>query len=163
MARTPVTQYAQPQDLQTIGALPSFVQSLTTAQINEALVNASAMMDEAFASQFALPLVVDPDAVPPIIIPGSVVQYCCWIAIYILISARGYDPQDAVQATFETRFKLSQAWLDRVADGTRRPQVTDSSPSAAPGLTTPAAQPQTVSPTTGTPFAGQTWGTWARR
>jgi hypothetical protein len=68
-----------------------------------------------------------------------------------------------VQVTFETRFKLSQAWLDRVADGTRRPQVTDSSPSAAPGLTTPSAQPRTVSPTTGTPFANLTWGTQFRR
>ncbi len=163
MARTPVTQYAQPQDLQNIGALPSFVQSLTSDSITEALVNASSMMDEAFASQFTLPLVVDPDNEPPIIIPGSVVQYCCWAAVYILIAQRGYDPTDAVQATFETRFKLFQAWLDRVSDGTRRPRVTDSSPSAAPGLTTPAAQPRTVSPTTGTPVAGRTWGTWARR
>ena len=160
---TPVTQYAQPADLQNVGALPSFMQSLTSGQIASALVNASAMMDEAFASQFMLPLGVDPDATPPIIIPGSVVQYCCWIAIYILIAARGYDPQDAVQATFETRFKLAQAWLDRVGNGTRRPQVTDSSPSAAPGLTTPAAQPRTVSPTTGTPWAGMTWGTQFRR
>jgi phage gp36-like protein len=159
VARTPVTQYAQPEDLQNVGALPSFMQSVTSDQMDEALVNASSMMDEAFASQFMLPLVVDPDNVPPIIIPGSVVQYCCWIAIFILITARGYDPEDPVQATFETRMKMSQAWLDRVGDGTRRPQVTDSSPSAAPGLTTP----RTVSPTTGTPFAGQTWGTWARR
>ena len=148
------SQYATPTDLANVGALPTFVQSLTSGQMTEALQTASAFMDSYFISRFMLPIVTW---------SYDVVQCCCQLAIYNLIAARGYNPNNPAELVYETRFNQACKWLKDVANGVATPFMTDSSPSAAPGQATPTAIPNTVSPTSGTPFAGQTWGTWSRR
>lgn len=146
--------YATATDLSQVGALPSFVQSLTSAQQTEAIRNASAFMDSYLASRFMLPLVTW---------TYDVTICCCQIAIYYLVQARGYNPNNPAEDTYRIRYEQCVSWLKDVARGQATPQITDSSPGAAPGNPAPSASPNTVSPTTGTPWQGQTWNTWARR
>jgi len=148
------SQYATPDDLAKVGALPSFVQSLTGTQVVEALQTASSQMDSYFISRFMLPIITWSQ---------DVVQCCCVLASYTLIAARGYNPNNPAELVYETRYNQQMKWLKDVANGVATPFMTDSSPSAAPGQSTPSASPNTVSPTTGTPIQNMKWGTWARR
>lgn len=148
------SQYAQPGDLAKVGALPSFVQSLTSDQITEALQTASALMDSYFIARFTLPIQTW---------TYDVVQCCCVLAVYTLIAARGYNPNNPAELVYETRFNQQMRWLKDVANGVATPFMTDSSPNAAAGQASPTASPNTVSPTTGTPAQNTKWGTWARR
>jgi phage gp36-like protein len=148
--------YATPTDLQNVGGTPAFVQSLTAAQMQEAIQNASALIDAYLGSYLVLPLIqIDP----------SITQKCCEIAIWYLITARGYNPQKTAEAMFEKRFEQALAFLKDCANNKARPAgVKDSSPSAQPGAAALPAGPQTVNPQTGTtPTGPTTWGTWARR
>ena len=148
------SQYATASDLAAVGALPAFVQSLTSAQQTEALQNASAFMDSYFASRFQLPITTW---------TYDVTLCCVQIAIYYLVQARGYNPNNPAEDTYRIRYEQCISWLKDVARGQATPQVTDSSPNASPGAPAPSASPNTVSPTTGTPLQGTNWGTWARR
>jgi phage gp36-like protein len=148
------SSYATPTDLANVGALPAFTQSLTAAQQTEAIQNASAFMDSYFSSRFMLPLVTW---------TYDVTLCCAQIAIYYLVQARGYNPNNPAEDTYRVRYEQCINWLKDVARGQATPQITDSSSGAAPGVPTPSASPNTVSPTTGTPAQGTTWGTWARR
>jgi phage gp36-like protein len=131
--------------------LGQFYQTLTAAQVTEALQNASGMIDDALPSGYQLPLVQW---------PWSFVQYTCWMAAYILIQARGYNPQNPAELTFETRWKWAQVWLDKLRKNGMRPgQIVDSSNNAQPGQSAPNAAPNTVSPSP----TNRTWGTNWRR
>lgn len=145
------SQYAQPGDLQNLGMLGQFYQTLTAAQVTEALQSASGLIDDALPSGYTLPLVQW---------PYSFVQYSCWMAAYILIQARGYNPQNPAELTFETRWKWSQLWLDKLRKNGMRPgQIIDSSSGAVAGASAPNAAPNTVSPSP----TNRTWGTHWRR
>lgn len=148
------SQYATATDLAQIGALPAFVQSLSSAQVTEALQTASSIMDGYFASRFTLPILTW---------TYDVVQWCCVIAVYHLAASRGLNPNNPAELIYQDRYDRAMKWLKDVANNQATPQMTDSSTGAQPGFPAPAASPNTVSPTTGTPFAGQTWNTWARR
>jgi phage gp36-like protein len=148
--------YAQASDLSNVGALPGFVQSLTATQISEALQTASAEIDTILGAYLQLPLTQS----DPIL-----VQACCNIAIWNLITARGYNPQNPAEEMYEKRYQRTWDLLKMWANNQARPAVAvDSSPSGGPGQATPNAGPQTVNPQTGTTATGPTtWGTWARR
>jgi phage gp36-like protein len=146
--------YATPTDLAQVGALPAFVQSLTAAQMSEAIQTASAFMDTYLSSKFTLPLKQ---------ISYDVVQCCCVIAIYYLVQARGYNPNNPAEDTYRIRYEQQCRWLKDVANGQATPQVTDSSPTAAPGQPTPTLSPNAVSPTSSFSPGGVLWGTWARK
>jgi phage gp36-like protein len=146
--------YCQPSDLALVGALPTFVQSLTAAQQIEAIQTASALMDSYFVARFTLPLVQ---------CSYDVVQCCAKLAIFFLVQARGYNPLNPAELVYETTYNQQIKWLKDVANGQATPQVTDSSPSAAPGLPTPTSSPNAVSPTSSIVPGGISWGTWARR
>lgn len=150
MPINPPSQYAQPSDFSSIGVLPALAQSLTGAQITQALQNASVIMDTYIGQQFDLPL-LEWDA--------SLTQYCCWIARFTLLGVRGYNPNNPAEQSYYDMYKLALAWLKDVANGIATPQVTDSSPNATPGEHAPASRPNTVSPSPG----NATWGTWSRQ
>lgn len=149
------SQYATPTDLANVGALPAFVQSLTTAQMVEALQTASDMCDIYLSQRFTLPLIQSSPAL---------VQACCQIAIYNLVAARGYNPNNPAELVYETRYNQAIATLKYIGSNHGTPSgIIDSSPGAAPGVPATQSSPSTVSPTTGTPWAGATWGTGSRR
>ena len=150
MAVNTPSQYASPTDFQQIGVLPALAQSLTAAQIVQALQTASVIMDGYLGQQFNLPL-VEWDF--------SLTQYCCWIARFTLLGARGYNPLNPQEASYYDTYKLAMTWLKDVSNGRATPQVTDSSPNAAPGVHAPETGPTTVSPSPG----NRTWGTWSRQ
>lgn len=146
--------YCQASDLANVGALPGWFQSLTSAQINEAIQTASALMDGYFVARFQLPLVQ---------VSYDVVLCCASLSVYILVAPRGYNPNNPAELVYETRYKQQISWLKDVANGQATPGVTDSSSTAAPGLPNPSTGPVAVSPTSTIAPGGISWNTWARR
>ncbi len=149
------SQYAQPADLQSVGLLGTFLQTVPVADQTAALKAASAIMDSYLGQQFTLPIQQW---------SFDVQQYCCWITAYVLVQQRGYNPGNAAEETFKERYDISMKWLKDVANGIATPaQILDSSPNAQPGTPAPAAQPQVTSPGIAAGLSHPTWDTWARR
>jgi phage gp36-like protein len=148
--------YATPTDLQNVGGVPAFVQSLTAAQMTEALQNASGRIDAYLGSYLILPLIQS---------DVTLTQACCDIAIWLLVKARGFNPNNPAEVVYYNAYKDAVSFLKDMANNKARPAgIIDSSPSASPGASTLSAGPQTVNPQTGTtPTGPASWNTWARR
>jgi phage gp36-like protein len=145
------SQYAQPADLQSVGLLGTFLQLVPVPSQVQALQNASAIMDGYIGQRFILPIVTW----------GFDIQmHCCWLAAFILIQQRGYNPQNPAEKTWEERYDKAMAWLKDVSNGKATPsQVLDSSPNAQPGASAPQSSPQVVSPGLAAGVVPPTWGT----
>jgi phage gp36-like protein len=123
--------------------------SISSAAVQDAaLFAASQEIDNALRDQYQLPLTQW---------GNDIVKYTCWIAAYSLICIRGFNPNNEADAVYEKNDDKARKWLSLVAQGRFSPDITDSSPNAAPGVQAPAAQPQAASPSN-----NRTRGTWRR-
>lgn len=146
------TQYAQISDLnQVISAAALTHPSTGTAAQNAALLAASVEVDEALRDQFEIPLTS----------PGtSVIDVVCNIAAYRLVCLRGFNPE--ADGHYETNVKAARSRLLQWAKGILTPDVTDSSPNAAPGVHSSEAQPNGVTASPINSTGGSTRGTSSR-
>lgn len=138
-----ITQYAQISDLAVAGINAAALSGFTTPQQNEALENASRLLDGYFRNKFRLPFVQ---------VGADVVRATCIIAAYDLMFGRGFNPSAGGDPNIEKRYlgiigepPHRLGWADMVALGKITPDVTDSSPAAAEGR--PSARPRVVTST----------------
>ena len=149
------SMYAQPSDLAQVGLLGTFLQIVPLPSQIQSLQTASGIMDGYLQQVFTLPLQTW---------GYDVQQYCCWIAAYILVQQRGYNPNNTAETTFKDRYEMAMKWLNDVTNHRATPQqVLDSSPNAQPNTPAAIASPQLSSPglAAGVPPPA-TWGTWGR-
>jgi phage gp36-like protein len=137
---SPITQYAQIADLAVAGINAAALSGFSTPQQNEALVNASRLLDGYLRNKFKLPLVQ---------VGQDVVRATCIIAAYDLMFGRGFNPSAGADPNIEKRYKgiigdppHQLGWADLVSNGKITPDVTDSSPAAAEGR--PASRPRVI-------------------
>ena len=130
-----ITVYATITDLQNVGLPPGALANVSAASQQEALQNASSMMDDHFQSQYTLPFLT---------ISYSLTQYCCLIAAYLIMQGKGFNPSDASDQSVRQGYLDAMAWLDGVARRRIHPAVTDSATPAniAPGPRVYAAPSQ---------------------
>lgn len=132
----PSSQYAQLSDLTIYGAPATALNTpqLTPAIQLNALVSASAVMDSYFAGRYQLPLAQW---------GVEVVDACCRIATYQLISVRGYNPASAADVNIRERYLDAIDWLNKVQRQAAHPNVTPTQ-SQSPGYAQPFVQSSSV-------------------
>jgi phage gp36-like protein len=113
-----VSQYAQPADLATYGINPIALQHVDLTAQNNALVAASERMDSYFNGRYALPLL------PPFDI--SIVMNCSYIAAYILMSVRGFRPEQGADDLLRMNFQDAIKWCEGVQRQAIHPNVMQS-------------------------------------
>jgi phage gp36-like protein len=138
---TPVTQYAQISDFAVAGVPASAVAMFTDQQKNQALVNASRLLDGYFRSKFTLPFVQ---------VGQDVARAAAIVAAYDLMVSRGYNPAAGADSIILTRYReiigtppSLLGWADLVSNGKIAPDVTDSSPQAVEG--SPSSRARVIS------------------
>jgi phage gp36-like protein len=119
-----MARYATLQHLFQLGAPESAFRGLpvpfTDEELEAGLEAACGHVDSYLSSRFTLPLVV----------AGSAIRRAvCIIAAYDLLTGRGYNPanQGDDSSQLDKRYASTEKWLDKVADGTVKPDATDSS------------------------------------
>ena len=112
--------YATTADLQTAGLPPGVLSSVDTFTQELALERASAQADGALRTQYRLPIVAPYD--PALV--DAVVQ----IAVWRLMMRRGFSPQQGSDTTFRIGYEDAMEFLRRVANGTIRIAVVQSTP-----------------------------------
>lgn len=133
------TLYAQPSDLLKYGMSVAALSSPSTglAQQNACLLAASSEIDDAIGQRLQLPLIQWGD---------DIVMHCCWLASWGLIQIRGFDPDNAGDATYKQRWDAAQKWLEAIASGEKSLRAIDSSPNNNLGDSSPNSSPLTYSP-----------------
>jgi len=110
--------YCTLADLKDLGILEDAIRTISTERQQKAIEAASAEMDGYLGSQYRLPLKnwgLD------------VKMMCARLATYILIAARGFDPDDDGDRQIQAMHDMAERWLQRVANGNMAIQVEDSS------------------------------------
>lgn len=138
---TPVTQYGQISDFQVAGVPASAIAMFNPTQQNQALINASRLLDGYFRSKFTLPFVQ---------VGQDVARATAIVAAYDLMVTRGYNPVAGSDSIILTRYReiigdppSHLGWADLVANGKIAPDVTDSSPQAVEG--SPSSRARVIS------------------
>lgn len=126
--------YAQVSDFGTYGINEAATRSIDSTKIAKNLSSASRKIDQFLRSQFTLPILVWGD---------DLREMCCVLAVWPLISGRGYNPENGVDKNIKDRYDDAMALLKLWAGGTAIPSVTDSAPGASEGR--PSARPRMVS------------------
>lgn len=134
--------YAEVSDFAAFGISENAVKGYDATKIAKALAAASRFMDGYLRPQFTLPLVDWTD---------DVKRACCIIAVWDILSGRGYNPESGADANIKERYytivgdpaRPGSGWLPGVAAGRIIPSVTDSSPGGTEGR--PSARPVMVS------------------
>ena len=125
-----MSRYALVADLYVHGAPASAFGSLTDAQRQQALDDASDDFDAVISSQGTLPLTAW---------PGTVTQKLCHVATYQLLCVVGFNPNVGADMNYRLRHDDARSWMRDVARGIIRPLVTFSTPRAT------TAQPRVAS------------------
>jgi phage gp36-like protein len=134
-----MSQYAQPSDLANYGLSAAALASFTTDEQNAALEAASDEADGYLCNQFTLPLLAW---------KTDLTIKVCKIAAETLICSRGFNPEGSDE-TYIMQAEAARRWLRDVSSKKTTPQVTDSSPSSAPGVTTATGPKVFSQPTRG--------------
>jgi phage gp36-like protein len=119
-----ITQYASIDDLDTLGVTMEALADIEAPPKATALVDASDVMNGYLRGRYTLPLLA---------VSGDFKRYCLAIAVYDLLSARGYNPEAGADGNIRDRYLDAIKWLEGVRDGKINPDVADSSPDAVPG------------------------------
>ncbi|MHB8359253.1 MAG: phage protein Gp36 family protein [Thermoplasmataceae archaeon] len=119
------SQYAQIADLENYISAAALA-GIPTSVLNTLLINASARADAALAAQFTLPLTAW---------SGDLTEAVAKIAVCNAMIYRGFKPGSTMDEVIVDAKNDAERWLERVAKQQWTPQVTDSSPAAAPGVT----------------------------
>lgn len=112
--------YCSVSDLTTIGINPLSFTDVAVPTQEAAIVSASAMIDDHIGGRYPLPLLDW---------PYSFTYHCAKIAVYICLSARGYNPAAGADPLWVTDYKLAVAWAQGIQRQEIHPQVTVSQPS----------------------------------
>lgn len=107
-----------------MGINESALRGFSGDEKNTALNNASRLMDGYFRSRFTLPLVQ---------VGADVRMKCSFIAAYLLLVGRGFNPEKGSDAVIVKNYDDALKWLAGVRDEQLTPDVTDSSPAAVEG------------------------------
>jgi phage gp36-like protein len=122
---TPITEYAGAADLIPYALNRNAFDAIDLPTKVQAINGASRVIDSYLRARFQLPLVQ---------VGEDVKRACAILAVYDLISARGFNPEGtASEANFRLRYQDTIKWLERIADGRAEPDVTDSSSGAHEG------------------------------
>jgi phage gp36-like protein len=125
------SQYASLSDLTTFGAPATALNTpqLTPAIQTGALIAASAVMDTYFTGRYGSQM--------PFTAWGVELNDCCArIAVYQLLSVRGFNPASAADINIRNRYLDAIDWLNKVQRQAIHPNVTP----------TQNASPQTTQP-----------------
>jgi phage gp36-like protein len=93
----------------------------------------------------------------------DLVRFNVDIAVYLLLKQRGFNPNNPAEQSYIDNYDRILKKMNDVANNRYTPDQIQDSSGAPPFANSPQATPNTVSPTTGTACAGQTWGTDYRR
>jgi phage gp36-like protein len=111
--------YIARTELPIYGASSGVLQDVPTSVQDQVCAAVSDFMDGYFDQQFVLPLVEW----------GRDVKECAAkIAIYDLLSIRGFSPDTQADVNIRMRREDAVVWLKLVSEGKISPRVTDSSP-----------------------------------
>ena len=110
--------YCSQEDLTNLGINPDAIRSITSDQLDAAIAAASDEMDGYLGSQYKLPLTAW----------GQDVRLmCARLAIYIVMAARGINPDNPGDQQLESARAIAERWCKRISDGSLALTVTDSS------------------------------------
>lgn len=116
--------YATAAQLLQLGLPGRALTDVSTADRNAALDAASDLADSYLRSRFELPLTAWGD---------DLRRAVCSVAVYDLLSRRGYNPEQGADDNIRARHDDAVRWLEKVAAGLVSPSVTDSSTPATAG------------------------------
>ena len=109
-----MSQYATETNLADYGLPSTALTSLTTAQKNAFLTQASATIDTYLRAHHTLP--ISGEVGPPNTYPGELVEACVAIAAWRILVFRGFNP-DQFDEVYRTRYEDAMAWLRDAAKG----------------------------------------------
>jgi phage gp36-like protein len=109
------TRYCEVAEVGTLGINAAAIADCEPDAISNEISAAADLMDSCFVDRFTLPLVSW----------DSAVRKCCAVLAGAgLLRSRGYSPE--ADPSVKDTLSYWMDWLDKVADGDRRPLVTDS-------------------------------------
>lgn len=126
-----MSSYASLNDLTTYGLPATALGALSSTVQQNALDEASSMIDSYLRGRYVLPLVAW---------GTEITQAACRIGAYNLLSVRGYNPAAGADVNIRDRYMDTVTWLGQVQRQAAHPNVT---PSADPSNS--MQQPQVVS------------------
>ncbi len=134
--------YAEIGDFAAFGISENAIAGYDATKVQKALAAASRVMDGYLRPQFTLPLLAWTD---------DMKRACCIIAVWDILSGRGYNPAAGADENVRERYytimgdpaRPGSGWLPGVAAGRIIPSVTDSAAGGAIGR--PSARPVMVS------------------
>ena len=112
--------YCSVSDLTTIGINPVSLQDVALFEQQNAIVAASALIDDRIGGRYQLPLLAW---------PSSFTYHCAKIAVYICLAARGYSPDAGADPLWVQDYQKAIDWAEGIQRQSIHPQVTPSSPS----------------------------------
>jgi phage gp36-like protein len=117
-----VSSYCTRAELAGLGINADALRGITTTAQDAAIVAASAEMDGYLGARYKLPLSAW---------GADVSMMCARLAVYLLISVRGFNANDPGDAQILEAHDMAERWLSRIAAGNLAPQVTDSAAQGA--------------------------------
>jgi len=112
--------YCSVSDLTTIGINAISLQDVSLVDQQNAIVAASALIDDHISGRYQLPLLAW---------PYSFTLHCSKIAVYICLSVRGYNPDAGADPLWVQDYEKAMEWARGIQRQAIHPQVTPSSPS----------------------------------
>lgn len=113
-----VTTYATAADLTTVGISPNALADFGPLEQVAVIDTASRMVDGYLSSHYTLPLTR---------VGADVMLHTVAISVYLLMSARGYNPEAGADTNIRDRYNDAIRWLENVSKGLVHPDITDSS------------------------------------
>ena len=114
------TLYCAVSDLTTIGINELALVDVSSADQSAAIVGASALIDDHIGGRYPLPLLA---------FPSSFTYHCAKIAVYICLSARGYNPDAGTDPLWVKDYEKAIAWCRGIQRQEVHPTVQVSQPS----------------------------------
>ena len=114
------TQYVSPADLTATGAINSVaLVNVPLPEQTAACTAASEKADSYLRTRYPLPLTS---------FGQDIVLHCAWIAVYLLMTGRGYSPLQGADDQLQIRYEDAVRWFEGVAKQNVNPDVTFTSP-----------------------------------
>jgi phage gp36-like protein len=134
-----VADYCTTAELTQYGIRAEALRTIDPSDLQAAIRAASKTIDGYLRSRYKLPLVAWGEDIRLI---------CARLAVYQLVVVRGFNSARAGDDQIEKQQDLSMLTLRDIPPGKYTPDVTDSSPSAGPGVSAPAGTAQVFSSST---------------
>ncbi len=115
--------YGNLDDLSSAGIPAAALASISNADKQKALVRASNIASTFLRDRYTLPLSCPYDP--------ALVQWVCWIAVYLLMSTRGFNPNQGIDQIVVMNYKEALDSLKRVANGQQQLCVRQAIPASA--------------------------------